>query len=114
MDLGRNILRKTPKFCFSLFENKPALLNFLNYIIILSILQVILAKDDLKLNWIMQCTTECWTCLNQINLTAQFNLSIGLLDACSNCSGTWIPKINSQTEFSLIILVFCKRNMLNL
>ena len=108
MDLGRNILRETPNFCFSLFENKPALLNFELYNHSLQILQVILAKDDLKLNWILQCTAECWTCLYQITLAAQFNFSIGLSDACSNCSGTWIPKINSQTEVSLINQSFAR------
>ena len=49
MDLGRNILRKTPKVCFSRFEYKPALLNFELHNHSLQILQVILAKDDLKL-----------------------------------------------------------------
>ena len=84
MDLFRNILGKTPKFCFSFFENKPALLNFELYNHSLQILQDILAKDDLKINWILQCTAECWACLNQINLTAQCNFSIGLLDVYSN------------------------------
>ena len=100
MDLSRDILRKTPKFCFSLFKNKPALLLSELYNRSLQILQVILAKDDLKLNWILHCTAECWTCLNQINLTAQCNFNIGCLDAYSNCSKTSMPKIIRQTEAS--------------
>ena len=90
------------------------LLNFELYNHSFQILQVILAKDDLKLNWILQCTAECWTCLYQITLAAQCNFNIGCLDAYGNCSGTWIPKINSQTEVSLLNLGFCQRNLFNL